>query len=118
MLCKIRTIDGFFMQEKYLEMDKKKGQPNRFKQRNKQGTSKEENKWKGKGRNTTTTIHQCKDLDDHGNHCTIDVHTKDKFWMLHLELNPKNHKEPKKKNMLVDLGNQVECNIFMKQRWM
>jgi hypothetical protein len=57
----------------------------------------------------TTTTHQCNDPNNHRN---IDGHTKDKFWKLHQELNPKNRKkDAKKENLLgMDLGNQVERN--------
>jgi hypothetical protein len=49
----------------------------------------------------TTTAHQCKDPNNHCNHCNIDGHIEDKCWKLHPELNPKNHKkDAKKKNLL------------------
>ena len=41
------------------------------------------------------------------NHYSIDDHTKEMFWKLHPELNPKN----KKKNLMaIDSSNQVEIN--------
>jgi len=53
---------------------------------------------KGMVNKITTTAHQFKDLK---NHCNINGHAKDKFWKLHPNLNPKNHKkDAKKKNML------------------
>jgi hypothetical protein len=57
-------------------------------------------------------LHQCKDPNNHCNHCNINGHTKDKCWKLHPELNPKNHKkDAKKKNMLaMDSSNQVESS--------
>jgi hypothetical protein len=79
---------------------------------------KEGKKWKGKDKKTTTIAHQCKDPNDHCNHCNIDGHTEDKCWKLRLELNPKNHKkDAKKKNMLVvDSRNQVENNYDVDEK--
>jgi hypothetical protein len=49
----------------------------------------------------------------HCNHCNIDVHTKEKCWELHPNLNLKNHKKDrKKKNLLATyLNNQVESGF-------
>jgi hypothetical protein len=52
----------------------------------------------------TATAHQCKDPNNHCNHCNINGHTKDKCWKLHPELNPKNHKKDAKKKNLLGYG--------------
>jgi hypothetical protein len=78
------------------------GQPSGSKQKEHLEASKEgKKKWKGgKDKKTTTTTHQCKDLISHCNHCNIDGHIEEKCWRLHPELNQKNRKDGKKKNLL------------------
>jgi hypothetical protein len=113
MLFKPRTVDKVYVQAQYLEMDRKKEQPNSSKQKDHQGTSMEgKKKWKGKDMKTTATTHQYKDPNNHCNHCNVDPHIEDKYWKPHPLLNSKNRKkESKKKNMLVvDSGNQIESN--------
>jgi hypothetical protein len=100
-------------QAQYLEnIGQKKGQPSGSKKKYHQEDSKDgKKKWKGgKDKKTTTTTHQCKDPNNHYNHCNIDGHTEEKCWKLHPELNLKKcKKEKKKKNVLATyLSNQVE----------
>ena len=63
----------------------------------------------GKDKNMVATTHQCK---DQRNNCNIDIHTYDKSWKLHLELNLKTKKKyNKKKNLMaIPSSNQFEIN--------
>ena len=75
--------------------------------------------WKGEDKNTTTTTNQCKDPNNHFNHCNIYGPTKYKCWKLHPDVNPQNqNKNTKNTNMLVmDSSNQEGNNHIVKQEY-
>jgi hypothetical protein len=62
---------------------------------------------RGKDEKITSTAHRYKDPRNYCKHRNIYVHTKEKWWKLHLEMNPKNWKKgAKKKNLLtIDSSN-------------
>jgi hypothetical protein len=80
MLFKPRTIDEACVQAQYLEnIGHKKGQPSGSKQNiTKMLPRRGRRSGKGKTRRWTTTTHQCKDPNNHCNHCNIDGHIEDK----------------------------------------
>ena len=52
--------------------------------------------------------HQCNDPKNHCKHCSINGHTEEKCWNLHLELNPNNRKKDSKKKNLLDTYSSKE----------
>jgi len=94
------------VQEQYMEnIGNKKGKPCGSKYEDHQDASKEgKKKCKGKDKETIDATHQCKYPNNHYNHCDINVHIKDNFWKLHLDLNPKNHKMDSKIRRMWDLS--------------
>jgi hypothetical protein len=86
MIFKPRKVDEACVQAQYLEnMGHKKRQPSSSKQKEHEEASKEGmKKWNGgKDKKMPTIAHQCKDPNNHSNHCNIDGHTKEKCWKLH-----------------------------------
>jgi hypothetical protein len=70
---------------------------------------------KEKDKKKTTITHQCKDPNNHSNHCNIDDCTKDKCYKPHIELNPKDHKKDANMNLFfIDSRNQIESNSKFK----
>ena len=83
------TINEACVQEQYMEnMGMAKGQSSGSKKKGNQDASKEKKKWKGEDKNTTTTTNQCKDPNNHFNHCNIYGPTRYKCWKLHPDVNP------------------------------
>ena len=112
MLFKPKSVDEACVQVQFLEnIGLKKAQSSGSKQKKQHDTSKErKNKGKGgKNKKTVATAHQCKDPSNHDNK---DVHTEEKCWKLHPELNPKNKKKDNNKKipMATDSSNQVKSN--------
>jgi hypothetical protein len=108
-------MDMACVQEQYLEnICHKKGKPINSKQKEHREASKEgKKKWKvGEDKKMEATTHQCKDPNNHYNHCNINGQIEEKCWKPHLEMNPKNHKkDSKKKNLLAtNSSNQIKRN--------
>jgi len=88
-LFKPMKINEACVQAQYMEnMGMTKVQLSGSKNKGNQDASKEKKKWKGEDKNTTTTTNQCKDPNNHFNHCNIDGPTKYKYWKLHPNVNP------------------------------